>query len=77
MFERVQRDFSYARLVLDVYEAIDLYSDSARGRDKGFGIYLKENELMLNWSSDWEHKGLLSEFKLLELICLVCLGQST
>lgn len=52
-------------------ESIDLYSDSAVGRDKSFGIYFKGKWAQAHWPSDWEIKGHLSDITFLQLFPVV------
>ena len=52
-------------IMIDQYwtsnEAIELFTDSAGGSDRGFGIYFNEKWAQSCWPSDWVKKGILQD----------------
>ena len=52
-------------LMIDQYwtsnEAIELFTDSAGGSDRGFGIYFNGKWAQRCWPSDWVKKGILQD----------------
>ena len=50
---------------------LELYSDSAGGKGKGFGVYLNGSWVQACWLEEWEQKGLLTDITFLELFPVV------
>ena len=47
---------------------MELFSNSAGGKTKGFGIYFQGKWCVLNWSNDWENSEILKDITYLEII---------
>jgi hypothetical protein len=62
-------------IMIDQYwtsnEAIELFTDSAGGSDRGFGIYFNGKWAQTCWPSDWLKNGILQEITFLELFPVV------
>ena len=62
-------------LMIDQYwtsnEAIELFTDSSGGSERGFGIYFKGKWAQSCWPSDWEKMGILQDITFLELFPVV------
>jgi hypothetical protein len=52
-------------------DSIELFTDSAGGRNKGFGIYFQEKWAQSCWPKQWVENGTLKDIKFLELFPVV------
>ena len=52
-------------------ETIDLFTDSAGGKNMGFGIYFQGKWAQACWPGDWAKNGVLSDITFLELFPIV------
>lgn len=52
-------------------DQLQLFSDSAGGKEKGFGIYFRGRWAQANWPNSWVSKGLMTDITFLELFPVV------
>lgn len=52
-------------------DSIEFFTDSAGGKERGFGIYCQGRWAQANWPNEWAENGTLADITFLELFPVV------